>query len=200
MKKYTLTILLFTLITLVFSLSETCQADIEESSFNLSCEYDAGDVYHIHRGSIEMEFFSNDIDVSIFGRLSLADYRMDETGSSFLDKAGKSGLICGLDLGFRYYPIGQKSMKGLFIGGAFGFYETDWPERHYDNYQDEVYNQSNIHISGDAFRLDAEVGYRLNIGSTRFAVTPSIHFGYYWKSHAPDTHYKGASMSLGYAF
>jgi hypothetical protein len=190
MKKYILTIALLILITGFVSEPKTCLAETENNSINLSYEYGGGFCDDLNQFSIEFEHLFKETRISLFGRYNMAEY-MKESGTDWL-RSEEDGDIKGVDIGFRFYPIGQKRMDKLFIGGAFGFFQNDWKEG-YVQEQQVTYSES-------VTRLDTEIGYRFTTKLKRISITPSAHLGYYSGDDSSLAIYTGISISVGFAF
>jgi hypothetical protein len=194
MKKYILTIVLF--IIAAFNLGpKTCLAETENNSINISYQYGNGFCDDLNQFSIEYEYLLKNSRISLFGRYNTANYSIDDTGPGWFSTIGEDGNFKGFDFGFRFFPIGQKRMDKLFIGGAFGFFQSNWKKNSY-GYEQETYSEN-------VTRLDTEIGYRFNTKSKRVSITPSAHLGYYFRDRNSILDlgiYSGISISVGFVF
>jgi hypothetical protein len=186
MMKHITIIALLILMVIFASGPKTCLAETGNNSISLSYEYGGGFCDDLKQFSMEYEHLFKESRISLFGRYSITDYTGGDSGWFY---SGKDGDINGADLGFRFYPFGQKRMNKLFFGGAFGFFKSDWKE----NYDQVTYSEN-------VTRLDTEVGYKFNTKSKRFSITPSAHLGYYTSDDSPLGIYTSISISVGFAF
>jgi hypothetical protein len=191
MKKYILTIALLILIAGFASGTKICMAETGNDSINLSYRLSRDDVSSFYdygnQFAIEYEYLLKRSIISLFGRLSTVDYKIEETTAMI----GEDGTIRGCDLGMRLYPKGGKRMEKFFVGWSFGFLKKDW-------------NEINLGFEQGSYseyikKIDTEIGYRFYFGSKRISVTPSAYLGYHWGITHDDIYY-GASMSFGYVF
>jgi hypothetical protein len=178
--------------SMIFALiTNTCYAE-PSNSINFAGGYFTGFCDSAMLGSIEYERLLNNSRTALFARVSASDYSIEDSGSSFWGRIGEDGTINGIDLGFRFYPLGHGRMNKLFIGGAFGFFQNEWTENSY-GYKSEEYSSS-------VTRADTEIGYRFNLGSQKVSLIPAAHLGYYFRSGSTLGIYSGASLSLGIEF
>jgi len=175
----------------MFFMPETCLA-ATSNSINVGGGYFSGFCDEAIQGSIEYERLINNSRTGVFARMSVSDYSIDDGGGSFWGRIGEDGTINGIDLGFRFYPIGRGRMNKLFIGGAFGFFQNKWTENSYGFNSGEY--------SSSVTRADTEVGYRFYISSEKVSLIPAAHLGYYFRSSSTLGIYSSVSLSLGIEF
>ncbi len=108
--------------------------------------------------------------LAVVGRGSGVDYKFDD--GNYVEK----GRLRGGDIGLRYYPSG--GMKGLFFGGALGYWKSNWT---FTDDKDKTYESQG---KGDfkAIRADLDLGWRFPIGSSSVSILPEAHFGKFFKS------------------
>jgi hypothetical protein len=108
--------------------------------------------------------------LAVLGRGSGVNYKFDD--GNYVER----GRLRGADVGVRYYPSG--GMKGLFIGGALGYWKSNWM------FTDDKDKASETQGKGDfkAIRADVDIGWRFPIGSSSVSILPEAHFGKFFKS------------------
>lgn len=109
--------------------------------------------------------------ISVLGRGSGVVYTFDD------GTYREHGNPKGIDMGMRYYPAGG-GMKGLYFGGALGYWKWDW------TFTENKGRTSEKQGRGDstAVRADVELGARFPIGSSSVAVMPALHIGKFFTS------------------
>ena len=118
--------------------------------------------------------------VAIFGRVGSVSYTYDD-GYYIEDGDPK-----GFDIGVRAYPMGSGGMKGFYVGGAIGFWKTEWTFTDDKGYSYETRGKGN----SSAIRADIEVGGRFNLGTETVSLIPAFHIG----------HFFGTSESCSYTY
>ncbi len=108
----------------------------------------------------------------IVGRGSGVNYTHNKSG--YLE----DGRLRGLDLGLRYYYVGQ--MKGFYTGASLGYWHNDWTF---------ITNRNTASpLSGDAefssVRLNIDFGYRFPIKNTHLSVMPEVNIGKFLASNS----------------
>lgn len=98
----------------------------------------------------------------------------------------------GFDVGVRAYLTGHGAMKGFYIGGALGSWQTDW------TFTDDKGTSYESQGKGDssAVRADLEVGARLPLGSERVSLMPAFHLGHFFSSSS-SCEYTSPSYLVG---
>ncbi len=111
-----------------------------------------------------------DSKLAVLGRASGVNYEFDD-GTYVED-----GKPRGVDFGVRYYPAG--GMKGLFFGGALGYWKTDW------TFTDNKGTALETHGKGDSksIRADLDIGARFPVGSSSVSIMPALHIGRFFSS------------------
>jgi hypothetical protein len=97
-----------------------------------------------------------------------------KTSSGWFGGPGEEGRVNGVDIGFRFYPLGRGQMKKLFLGASLGLSHNEW------TWGEATYINA-VRAKGDtnATRVDTEIGYRFNLGSEKLFLMPAIHAGHY---------------------
>jgi hypothetical protein len=113
-----------------------------------------------------------DSKIAVLGRVSGVNYKFDN--GTYVEE----GKPRGIDVGVRFYPAG--GMKGLFIGGALGYWVWDW------SFTDDKGRPSESQGNGDtkAIRADVEIGGRFPIGSSTVSILPAVHIGKFFTSNS----------------
>ena len=103
--------------------------------------------------------------LSVFGRVSSLKYKYDD-GNYLEDGDGT-----GVGLGVRFYP--SRGLKGFYIGGGIGRFETTW------TWTDDKGKLSESRGKGDSssFQWGGELGYRFNLGGGNVSLTPALNIG-----------------------
>jgi len=110
---------------------------------------------------------------AVLGRGSGVHYTFDD------GKYVEDGRPRGIDVGVRYYTAGN-GMQGFFIGGALGYWKTDW------TFIDNKGRTFETRGTGDnkSIRADIDMGERFPIGSSPVSIMPVVHFGKYFTSNS----------------
>ena len=110
--------------------------------------------------------------IAVLGRGGGVNYTFDN------DTYREEGKPKGVDIGVRAYPGGDGAMKGLFVGGAIGWWKTDW------TFIDDQGKSYESHGKGDssAIRADLEIGGRFMLGNSPVSLMPAFHLGHFFSS------------------
>jgi hypothetical protein len=108
--------------------------------------------------------------IALLGRISEVDYRFDD--GKYLEE----GRPKGVDIGARWYPAG--GMKGFFIGGAVGYWMSDWTFTDFKGQPNEVQGRGD----SDSIRVSLDIGGRFPIGSSSFSIIPALNVGRFFPS------------------
>lgn len=117
--------------------------------------------------------------LSVLGRVGSYTYSFDD--GTYVENNDGSGV----DFGVRIYPMG--GMKGLYFGGAFGFWSSDWT---FTDDKGKSY-QTQGKGSSDAVRLDLEIGGRFPLGRGPVSLMPSFHLGNFFSTDSSCTYTSG---------
>jgi len=112
--------------------------------------------------------------IAAVGRVSEVDYTFDD------GEHREHGRPMGADIGARYYFSG--GMKGFFIGGLLGYWESDWTFTHNKSLPGEF--QGTGHSK--SLRANVDIGGRIPIGSSSVSIMPALNFGRYFSSSSCD--------------
>jgi len=107
---------------------------------------------------------------SILGRGSRVNYKSDDGVYQ------EEGKLKGLDLGTRYYPVGD--MHGFFVGASLGYWTGDWTSRQDKGLATEWQDKAD----SKSLRLNADVGYRLRLLDTKVSIIPQVNLGKFFSS------------------
>jgi outer membrane autotransporter protein len=123
--------------------------------------------------------------VSVFGRVSSLDYKFDD-GTYVEDGKGT-----GIGVGLRYWPTSP--MKGLYIGGAVGYFKSDW------DFIDDKGRTFESRGTGEskAIQWGAELGYRFKL-SKNVSLTPALNVGS-WVGTDDSCRYTAPASRVGTA-
>jgi hypothetical protein len=166
-----LAIILTVLIAHVALIAETVLAE-SDNSINLG----VGGVFQLipHcRANIFLAEYEHLLDskIAVLARASGDDYRFDDGNYR------ETGRPRGADVGVRFYP-GGNGMKGFFVGGALGYWTTDW------SFNDNKGTSSETQGKGDSksLRADIDVGARIPVGYSSISIMPALHVGKFFSS------------------
>ncbi len=111
--------------------------------------------------------------IAVLGRGSGVHYTFDD------GKYREDGRPRGIDVGVRYYTSGN-GMEGFFIGGAVGYWKTDW------TFTDNKGTTFESQGEGDnkSIRADIDIGGRFPIASSSVSIMPAVHFGKFFTSNS----------------
>lgn len=121
--------------------------------------------------------------IAVFGRGGSVSYTYDD-GTYVEDGDPK-----GFDIGVRAYPMGRGGMKGFYVGGALGYWKTDWTFTDDKGYTYEKRGKGD----SSSVRADIEVGGRFNLGTETVSIMPAFHIGHFFSSSNSCTYTYGAS-------
>lgn len=96
---------------------------------------------------------------------SLIHYKYDD--GHYLDQ----GRLKGMDVGARYYPA--SGMRGFFWGGTIGYWNEDRTFTQYQNTPNQWQGKGN----NNAFRLNIDIGDRIQIQGTNVSIMPVVSLG-----------------------
>ena len=110
--------------------------------------------------------------VAIFGRGGSVRYTYDD--GYYVEEGDPKGF----DIGVRAYPMGSGGLKGFFVGGAIGFWSSEWTFTDDKGYSYETRGKGD----SKAVRADIEVGGRFNLGSESISLMPAFHIGHFFST------------------
>jgi outer membrane autotransporter protein len=123
--------------------------------------------------------------LSVFGRLTSLNYKYDD-GTYVEDGKGT-----GIGVGLRYWPTSP--MKGLYIGGTVGYFNSDW------DFIDDKGRTFETRGTGEskAIQWGAELGYRFHLGP-KVTLTPALNVGS-WVGTDDSCRYTAPASRVGTA-
>ena len=110
---------------------------------------------------------------AVGGRVGFIDYEVED--GSYTENGDGNGL----EATFRWYPKAD-GFNGFFIGGALGFWNTDW------SWTDP--NDSPTRGSGSsfAFNINFNLGWKFGFGSSPVYIEPSLIAGNFFSIDTTD--------------
>jgi hypothetical protein len=220
MKRNTLRIISIIFCASFILVSETCFAGLKNSINVGGAHWEGGNTGLFDSDATGSSFFLEYEHLLGLSRsavvigINTLGYKKDAS-SGWFGGPGEEGRVNGVDLGFRFYPIGRGQMKKLFLGVSLGLAHNEW------TWGDATHvYEGRAKGDADVTKFDTEIGYRFNLGSEKFSLMPSIHIGHYSVSknsgkytYPPEIanqkffgdselegYYASLGLSLGFAF
>jgi hypothetical protein len=200
--------------------SETCFAEVKNSINVGGARWEGGNTGLFDSDATGSAFFVEYEHLlglsrsAVVVRINTLGYSPNDS-SWWFSETPEEGRVNGVDLGFRFYPMGRGKMKKLFLGVSFGMAHNEW------TWNDTTYlYPTKAKGDADVTKFDTEIGFRFNLGSEKFSLMPAIHLGHYSVSgysgkytYPPESvnqkfygdsqlegYYVSVGLSMGFAF